>query len=106
MQFFDLMLLPSPREGLPTVAVECQAAGTPMFLSNTITNQCDMNLGLLRFMPLELSVWVDAIMNKVPPKQERAKCLAQIEMNGFTAKEAGKTYANYIYQILEENEKA
>lgn len=105
MQFFDLMLLPSPREGLPTVAVECQAAGTPMFLSDTITKQCDMAVGLLRFLPLNLETWVEAILNDVPLKQEGIKCLSQIEKNGFTAKEAGKIYAKYIHQIITENKK-
>lgn len=103
MQFFDLMLLPSPCEGLPTVAVECQAAGTPMFLSDTITQQCDMDLGLLRFLPLQVNCWVDSILNEIPTKKDINTCLARIKQNGFTAEEAGKIYSNYMCTIIKEN---
>ena len=51
MQFCDLMILPSRYEGLPTVAIECQATGKPMLLSDGITRQCDMGMNLLTFLP-------------------------------------------------------
>jgi Glycosyltransferase len=40
LQAADLFLMPSINEGLPTVAVEAQAAGVPCVLSDTITREC------------------------------------------------------------------
>lgn len=50
MQWADIMILPSHYEGLPTVAVECQASGTPIVISDVVTPQCDMGLNLVRFV--------------------------------------------------------
>lgn len=103
MQFFDCMILPSLNEGLPTVAVECQAAGTYMVLSDTITKQCDMKLGLLEFLPIDdATVWADTV-NRVlsDGHKDNSECLAQVRHLGFTAKESGKHYCNILKQIID-----
>jgi glycosyltransferase EpsF len=63
MNIFDLVLLPSLFEGLPGVASEAQAAGTPCVLSNTITNKSDLGLGLLRYLSItgDKGDWIKAI---------------------------------------------
>lgn len=38
-QAFDVFCLPSVYEGLPVVAVECQASGTPILVSNAVTEE-------------------------------------------------------------------
>lgn len=100
MQYSDMLILPSLSEGLPTVAVECQAAGTPMFLSDTITKQCDLDLGLLTFLPLDVETWVNKIMEfksfHLPIKQ----CCDTIREKQFTAERAGHLYANYIKAFI------
>ncbi len=47
----DYMLLPSLREGLPNVALEAQAMGVPVFLTDTIFRNTDC--GLCVFLSLE-----------------------------------------------------
>jgi len=101
MQFADCLVLPSLNEGLPTVAVECQAAGTPMILSDTITKQCDMGLGLLRFLSLEnIELWVDNIVELFGKHIPISRCIGMISENGFTSKEAGKQYCKICTEIL------
>lgn len=63
MNIFDVVLLPSLFEGLPGVASEAQAAGTPCVLSDTITNKSDLGLGLLRYLSIKggKDDWIKAI---------------------------------------------
>lgn len=102
MQYADCMILPSINEGLPTVAVECQACGTPMILSETITKQCDMNLGLLKFAYLSCPEdWVRLIIENIE-KKTLDSCLDEIRSNGFTAEIVGDRYCDYIRKIIME----
>src|SRR5699024_10642595 len=45
LNIMDLFALPSLYEGLPTVAVEAQAAGIPCLLSAEITDEVDLGMG-------------------------------------------------------------
>lgn len=53
----DVLLLPSFKEGLPTVAIEGQAACVPMLLSDTISREADLKLGLLQYLSLAEPAW-------------------------------------------------
>lgn len=95
----DLSILPSHYEGLPTVAIECQAAGTPMLLADTITPECDMGLGLLKFLSLkdEIDVWVDAIIKMAKMQHVSASLrIKNITDRKFVSKEASKLFASFI----------
>lgn len=100
MQLCDLMILPSFYEGLPTVAIECQAVGTPMLLSTEITRQCDMNMGLLKFLPIDMpDKWVQNIEDTcehIPLE----KALTIIDNNGFTAQQAGIRYCQALKKYI------
>lgn len=104
MQFFDCMILPSFYEGLPTVAIECQASGTNMILSDKITTQCDMNLDLLDFLPIDNAVvWAEKLEKVMHCEHlDIFDCLAQVRRRGFTANEAGKRYCFLLKNIIEQ----
>ena len=63
MNIFDVVLLPSLFEGLPGVASEAQAAGTPCVLSDNITAKSDLGIGLLRYLSItgDKDDWVKGI---------------------------------------------
>lgn len=103
MKYADLLILPSLREGLPTVAVECQAAGTHMFLSDQITTQCDMGLGLLSFLPLDVNIWADKIKEFNVSHMSSNDCLMRIKANRFTAMDAGNLYVEYVKEMINTN---
>lgn len=64
MNMFDVVLFPSIFEGLPGVILELQAAGVPSILSTNITQEVDLGLGLVTYLPLEDSaLWLNAISN-------------------------------------------
>ena len=57
---FDCFLLPSKYEGLPVVAIEAQAMGTPCIFSNLITKECSF-LPENKFLPLDCEKWASEI---------------------------------------------
>lgn len=60
----DVMIMPSLHEGFPVVLVESQAAGTPALISDRISSEVDLNVGLVDFVPLdsEPEMWVEKIV--------------------------------------------
>ncbi|NJX15160.1 glycosyltransferase [Tamlana crocina] len=51
----DALLMPSFHEGFPVILVESQTAGIPALISNRISSEVDLNMGLIEFCALESS---------------------------------------------------
>jgi glycosyltransferase involved in cell wall biosynthesis len=60
----DVVLLPSLHEGLPMVAVEAQAAGVPVLLSDTLSREVAIT-SLARYVRADITSWVDAIFARL-----------------------------------------
>ena len=60
MQAFDVFVLPSLWEGLPLVAIEAQAAGLPVLLSDAVSSETKITDDV-DFLPLDLDKWINAI---------------------------------------------
>lgn len=59
MRKFDVLLLPSlPGEGLPVTAIEAQACGCPCIMSEYITSESDLGIGLAHYVSLkDMNTW-------------------------------------------------
>ena len=57
----DIFCLPSYFEGLPVCAVEAQACGLPTIVSNYVTEETDMGLGLFYHVQLSPTIWIEYI---------------------------------------------
>jgi glycosyltransferase EpsF len=57
----DVMLLPSLHEGFPVVLVESQSVGIPALVSNSVSEEVDLGVGLVTFRSLDSSLrkWCD-----------------------------------------------
>jgi glycosyltransferase EpsF len=79
----DVMIMPSYYEGFPVVLVEAQAVGLPSLVSDTISNEVDLGLGLVDFESLleDKSIWVEKLLSLKKrtrmPKQDRLNHLVQ-----------------------------
>ncbi|MPN52073.1 putative glycosyltransferase EpsF [bioreactor metagenome] len=95
LQAFDLFLMPSVNEGLPTVIVEAQATGVSCVLSDTVTQECKI-LDDTAFLALKAPVgeWackMDSILSQ-HIRQDTSKLLVE---QGFDVKETVKWLCGY-----------
>ncbi|MFJ7681464.1 glycosyltransferase family 1 protein [Peribacillus butanolivorans] len=66
MMIFDVLLFPSIYEGLPVTIIEAQASGLPSVISNSITNEVDLKMGLVDFVSLNKTseYWSKIVLTK------------------------------------------
>lgn len=66
LQMADIFILPSLFEGLPGTALEAQAAGLPVLLSDKVTREASVVDGLVVYLPIDQGVmpWVNSIVTK------------------------------------------
>ncbi len=86
LKMADIAILPSLHEGLPMVAVEAQAAACPMLISDVVTRQADLGLGLVEYLPLEASAWqqrIECICAKPPKKPSFEQIQQRFMDTGF-----------------------
>ncbi|MBV7440788.1 glycosyltransferase [Weeksellaceae bacterium TAE3-ERU29] len=81
----DVMILPSFHEGFPVVLVESQSVGLPALISDSISSEVDLKLGLVDFANLNdsLSKWSDALTNYNKENMEMEKRLISLSNKGF-----------------------
>lgn len=98
-KIMDVSVLASFFEGLPTVTIETQAAGTPTVISNTISDETDMGLGMIRRLSLNdsLDIWCDTIIElsfMTPPSTKIRR--QNIEKRAFTTTTAAQLYTKFL----------
>lgn len=94
----DLVVLPSHFEGLSTVAVETQASGKKILLSDNQTRETDLGLGLAEFLPIDdAKLWADTIMaNLEPANLSPAMILEHFEAKKFTNEASAQLYVDFL----------
>ncbi len=72
LKISDCLLIPSIYEGLPVVGVEAQAAGSRALLSDALTRQVDLRLGLIEYLSIKSpEPWIKRVREIISePKPE------------------------------------
>ncbi len=88
MKCFDGVILPSRRgEGFPVTMIEAQAAGCNCIISNNVTNEVEVGLGLVESIPLEsIEKWIESIkcISRKVDIKERNKYATLLREKGFS----------------------
>lgn len=97
----DIFALPSFYEGLPTVVIEAQATSTTSYVSNTVTRECDFDLGLVKFLTIEdSSVWAESIQNFTPKLVDTKIIDQKFSENKFTNETSAELYKQFLNNEL------
>jgi glycosyltransferase EpsF len=90
----DIALLPSYFEGFPVILVESQVVGLPMVVSEQVSDEVDLGLGLVSFASIENGVepWVDAVIKFRERRQveDETVRLSVLRNLGFDVEESAK----------------
>lgn len=102
ISIFDVFIMPSIYEGLGGAAIEAQACGVSCVLSNTLPEEVDMGIGLVKFLSLEEGVdkWVNEILESVKTnnKPQKELILSRFKEKGFLLEDEIKRLLE-IYEI-------
>jgi glycosyltransferase involved in cell wall biosynthesis len=92
LQAFDLFLFPSLHEGLPVTLIETQAAGIPCFLSDEITREVDLGLGLMKFLKItSKDIWISELEKfEVETVDRNTSKLKNLRERGYDIKTTAK----------------
>lgn len=101
---FDVFLFPSIHEGLGIVLVECQAAGIPAVVSNSIPSEALLT-NLIEKCNLcdDVDIWVDKIFNSANKNSTYEDITQKLRNGGFDAKQsAHKLQEFYLSKVSEQ----
>ena len=89
MQAMDALLFPSLYEGLSIVAIEAQAAGLPVFASDTISEEHKISDSLY-FLPLSAGPehWVSRVLDEVEHLPVRKDMSEEIQTAGYDVRDS------------------
>ncbi|MDO6425533.1 glycosyltransferase [Thalassotalea sp. 1_MG-2023] len=85
LQQVDGFILPSLFEGVSVALLEAQAASLPCLVSDSVSKECDVGLGLVSFLSLNhMNDWVEALNHVSSPKLNVEHISEAFDESGFS----------------------
>ncbi len=110
MSCMDMLIFPSLFEGLPLTLIEAQAAGLPMVISDTITDEVIVTQGLVEKKSLDMSAkeWARHIVERVNEKDKISReCQRKsIQAAGYDVKKTAMEYEREMLALALKGRKA
>ncbi|ENU80969.1 hypothetical protein F975_00827 [Acinetobacter sp. ANC 3789] len=80
----DIMILPSLHEGFPVVLVESQAVGLSTLVSDNVSQEVDLGLGMIDFLPINhAKIWAEKIVDFSPVNLSNEQIFHKLSSQGF-----------------------
>jgi glycosyltransferase involved in cell wall biosynthesis len=100
LQALDLFIFPSLHEGLPVSLIEAQGAGLPCFISDQISTEVDMGMGLVEFLPLDnKNLWIEIIKKKLSITDSRGLNLEPLKQRGYNIKDTASQLEKFYLSV-------
>ncbi|WP_226038100.1 glycosyltransferase family 1 protein [Aquibacillus saliphilus] len=98
LQSFDVFIFPSFHEGLPVTLIEAQGAGLPCIISDSITDEVDMDVGLVSYLPItDQNLWIQKITQLAKARQTRKSSSKSLTLKGYDIKKtAERSQLSYL----------
>ncbi|WP_227687328.1 glycosyltransferase [Psychrobacter fjordensis] len=82
----DYMIMPSLHEGFPVVLVESQTVGLTALVSDQVSPEVDLGLGLVQFLPIHSAKeWVDCLLKPKDIRPNEKEITEALTLYGFSA---------------------
>lgn len=95
LQAMDIFIFPSLHEGLPVSVVEAQAAGLPVLMSDTITDEVCVTDRILQLqLSAPPSVWAEKALD-LTKRRKRQDCTEQVIAAGFDLEKNAEKLAEF-----------
>lgn len=96
MHITDCWLFPSIYEGLPIVGIELQASSVKVLISDTVTKEMDMGLGLVHYLPLDdENSWVKNALLSYREQLPQEAINQALVKNGYSINECVKELESF-----------
>lgn len=96
----DYMIMPSLSEGFPVVLVESQVVGLPTIVSEKVSPEVDLGLGLIEFLSIEsVEKWVERLQQTRTSVCSEKEIMSKLSLAGFDVSENAKKLTHFYTNL-------
>lgn len=101
LQAFDVFVFPSHHEGLPLVLIEAQGSGLPCIISDRISHEVDMKLGLVKHLPhRDPEQWIERMTELSQKRPSRLIPADALSKQGYDIKELTEWLQKFYFSRM------